>query len=447
MLDSGRPIATRGRYDLMSAWPWQNWRRCPTNRPTASSPAYAKRPEAWAPRCQRRTNCPSPAVCWAIYPDLGRRIERIGEHARDDLGLPLASVGLYAWALISDHQAGTSQLVFHPRLDERERQRLIALFSEEAQGTAGNFKLLGKFRRSISASDYRQAIRRIQDYIQAGDCYQVNYSQRFQAACSGSPWPAYRALREACPFSGYLRLADGAILSLSPERFLKLGRARWKPGRSRAPARAARRPRTWRWRRRCWPAQGPRGKPDDRRPAAQRHRTQLPTWQRTGTGAVCPESYPNVHHLVSSVTGELAPGKDALDLLEGSFPGGSITGAPKIRAMQIIDELEPSRRGIYCGSLFYLDVRGEMDARSPSAPCWSGTARSVAGAAAASSPTRTGRTSTRKPWTRSGCCWKPWKEWPGQRPGMKARVPRARHRHATLSERLEALRNSRLRSS
>ncbi|MFX8852649.1 hypothetical protein ABTM75_20125, partial [Acinetobacter baumannii] len=79
----------------------------------------------------------------------GRRIERIGEHARDDLGLPLASVGLYAWALISDHQAGTSQLVFHPRLDERERQRLIALFSEETQGAAGNFKLLGKFRRSI----------------------------------------------------------------------------------------------------------------------------------------------------------------------------------------------------------------------------------------------------------------------------------------------------------
>ncbi|MBX9714946.1 MAG: anthranilate synthase component I family protein, partial [Pseudomonadaceae bacterium] len=73
------------------------------------------------------------------------------------------------------------------------------------------------------------------------------------------------------------------------------------------------------------------------------------------------ESYPNVHHLVSSVTGELAADKDALDLIAGSFPGGSITGAPKIRAMQIIDELEPSRRGLYCGSLLYLDVRGEMD--------------------------------------------------------------------------------------
>jgi Anthranilate/para-aminobenzoate synthases component I len=73
------------------------------------------------------------------------------------------------------------------------------------------------------------------------------------------------------------------------------------------------------------------------------------------------ESYPNVHHLVSSVVGELADGKDALDLIGDSFPGGSITGAPKIRAMQIIDELEPTRRSLYCGSLLYLDVRGEMD--------------------------------------------------------------------------------------
>ena len=93
------------------------------------------------------------------------------------------------------------------------------------------------------------------------------------------------------------------------------------------------------------------------------------------------ESYPNVHHLVSSITARLAPGKDALDLLLGSFPGGSITGAPKIRAMQIIDELEPCQRGIYCGSLLYLDVRGEMDSsiairtlllEDGQAYCWGG---------------------------------------------------------------------------
>jgi len=106
---------------------------------------------------------------------------------------------------------------------------------------------------------------------------------------------------------------------------------------------------------------------------------------RTGTVRVpelfALESYPNVHHLVSSVEGELMPGKDPLDLLAGSFPGGSITGAPKIRAMQIIDELEPTRRSIYCGSLLYLDVRGEMDSsitirtllvKDGQVSCWGG---------------------------------------------------------------------------
>ncbi|WP_163025058.1 anthranilate synthase component I family protein, partial [Pseudomonas viridiflava] len=93
------------------------------------------------------------------------------------------------------------------------------------------------------------------------------------------------------------------------------------------------------------------------------------------------ETYPNVHHLVSSVTGELAADHDALDLIAGSFPGGSITGAPKIRAMQIIDELEPTRRSIYCGSLMYMDVRGQMDSsiairsllvKDGQVSCWGG---------------------------------------------------------------------------
>ena len=387
MLDSGRPIATRGRYDLMSAWPLAELAPLPDE---SANRFFARLREAAGSLGPAQLPAPyelpfAGGLLGYLSYDLGRRIERIGEHARDDLGLPLASVGLYAWALISDHQAGTSQLVFHPRLDERERQRLIALFSEEAQGTAGNFKLLGKFRRSISASDYRQAIRRIQDYIQAGDCYQVNCSQRFQAACSGSPWPAYRALREACPtpFSGYLRLADGAILSLSPERFLKLGKGKVET----RPIKGTR----------------PRGKTPEEdmalaasllaSPKDRAENLMIVDLLRNDIGRSCQpgsvrvpelfalESYPNVHHLVSSVTGELAPGKDALDLLEGSFPGGSITGAPKIRAMQIIDELEPSRRGIYCGSLFYLDVRGEMDSsiairtllvRDGQVSCWGG---------------------------------------------------------------------------
>ncbi|MEX5328099.1 aminodeoxychorismate synthase component I [Pseudomonas paraeruginosa] len=387
MLDSGRPVATRGRYDLMSAWPLAELAPLPDESANRFFARLREAGRSLAPA----TIPPSHELPFAggllgyLSYDLGRRIERIGEHARDDLHLPLAAVGLYAWALISDHQAGTSQLVFHPCVDEGERQRLINLFSEEMAGANGSFQLLGKFRRSISRSDYRASIRRIQDYIQAGDCYQVNYSQRFQAACSGSPWAAYQALRRACPtpFSGYLRLAGGAILSLSPERFLRLsqGQVETRPikgtrPRGETPAEDA--------------ALGASllSSPKDRAEnlmIVDLLRNDLGRSCRPGSVRVpelfALESYPNVHHLVSSVTGELASDKDALDLLEGSFPGGSITGAPKIRAMQIIDELEPSRRGIYCGSLFYLDVRGEMDSsiairtllvKDGQVSCWGG---------------------------------------------------------------------------
>ncbi len=457
MLDSGRPIATRGRYDLMSAWPLAELAPLPDE---SANRFFARLREAAGSLGPAQLPAPyelpfAGGLLGYLSYDLGRRIERIGEHARDDLGLPLASVGLYAWALISDHQAGTSQLVFHPRLDERERQRLIALFSEETQGAAGNFKLLGKFRRSISASDYRQAIRRIQDYIQAGDCYQVNYSQRFQAACSGSPWPAYRALREACPtpFSGYLRLADGAILSLSPERFLKLGKGKVET----RPIKGTR----------------PRGKtleedmalaasllasPEDRA-----ENLMIVDLLRNDIGRSCQpgsvrvpelfalESYPNVHHLVSSVTGELAPGKDALDLLEGSFPAARSPARRRFAPCRSSTNWNRADAASTAAACSTSTCAARWTARSPSAPCWSGTARSVAGAAAASSPTRTGRTSTRKPWTRSGYCWKPWKGWPGQRPRNRKELAFRglfhRRRGYRLSERLEALRNSRLRSS
>jgi para-aminobenzoate synthetase component 1 len=268
--------------------------------------------------------------------------------------------------LISDHQAQTSQLVFHPALAESEQQRLITLFSQPVASNAVTFKLKGPMAPDLSAEAYRQAIVRIQDYIQAGDCYQVNFAQRFRASYAGDPWVAYCALREACPtpFSGFQSLPDdGAVLSLSPERFVHISERRVET----RPIKGTR----------------PRGltPEDDAANAAELLaspkdraenlmivdllRNDLGRTCRTGSVSVPElfslESYPNVHHLVSSVIGELADGKDALDLIAGSFPGGSITGAPKIRAMQIIDELEPTRRGLYCGSLVYLDVRGEMD--------------------------------------------------------------------------------------
>lgn len=368
LLDSGRPSAERGRYDLLSAWPLEQLAVLPNEsgngflqrlRNSLGQLGHASLPEPW------QLPFVGGLIGYLSY-DFGRHLETLPNQARDDLQLPDARLGLYNWALISDHLTSTSQLVFHPSLADTERQRLIELFSQPAQSIPGPFTLNGEMRPDLSPSDYQQAFVRIQHYIQAGDCYQVNFAQRFRAQCQGDPWTAYCALRAACPtpFSGYQSLPEGgAVLSLSPERFVKVSERHVET----RPIKGTR----------------PRGKDavEDAANAAEllasakdrAENLMIVDLLRNDLGRTCRigsvrvpelfslESYPNVHHLVSSVTGELADDKDALDLIAGSFPGGSITGAPKIRAMQIIDELEPTRRGLYCGSLLYLDVRGEMD--------------------------------------------------------------------------------------
>ncbi|HLA31641.1 MAG TPA: aminodeoxychorismate synthase component I [Pseudomonas sp.] len=388
LLDAGRPTAQRGRYDLISAWPLAEL----APRPDETANDFLQRLRSslsrLGPAAAPKAN-PLPFVGGLIgylsY-DFGRRLEQLPEQAIDDLGLSDAHFGLYAWALISDHQRLSSQLVFHPSLAASERERLLKLFGAVPEPVAQPFKLLGAFQADIDQASYRQAFERIQAYIQAGDCYQVNFAQRFRAQYQGSSWTAYQALRAACPtpFSGYQALpGGGAIISLSPERFMRIsqGQVETRPikgtrPRDNDPALDAAQ------------AAALLASPKDRAEnlmIVDLLRNDLGRSCRIGSVRVpelfALESYPNVHHLVSAVTGELAPGKDALDLIAGSFPGGSITGAPKIRAMQIIDELEPTRRALYCGSLLYLDVRGEMDssiairsllAKDGQISCWGG---------------------------------------------------------------------------
>ena len=368
LLDSGRPAAERGRYDLLSAWPEATLAVDPDEsgsnflrrlRKNLSQLGEAKLPDGY------ELPFAGGLIGYLSY-DFGRHLEQLPHLAVDDLHLPDARFGLYAWALISDHLAQTSQLVFHPALAGSERQRLITLFSGDAATAPATFKLQGPMAPDLSVEAYQQAIERIQDYIQAGDCYQVNFAQRFRAPCSGDPWVAYCALREACPtpFSGFQSLPnDGAVLSLSPERFVRVSERQVET----RPIKGTR-PRGVTPEEDAAHATELLASPKDRAEnlmIVDLLRNDLGRTCRTGSVNVPElfslESYPNVHHLVSSVIGTLADDKDALDLIAGSFPGGSITGAPKIRAMQIIDELEPTRRGLYCGSLVYLDVRGEMD--------------------------------------------------------------------------------------
>ena len=387
LLDSGKPKADRGRFDILSAWPLDvlEPRDDESGRDFFQRLRHALRGLGPA---ELPDNCELPfagGLIGLLSYDFGTRLETLPQRAADDSGLPLARFGLYGWALISDHQTRTSQLVFHPATASSEQKRLIALFDSAPTAESAPFRLHNRFAADLPVHSYRNGIERIQTYIQAGDCYQVNFTQRFRAGCSGDPWSAYRALREACPtpYAGFVALEDGAIASLSPERFLRLqqGNVETRPIKGTRPRGA-----------------------DERSDAAQAQallasdkdraenlmivdllRNDLGRSCRIGSVRVpqlfALESYPNVHHLVSCVTGELADDHDAFDLLAGSFPGGSITGAPKIRAMQIIDELEPTRRSIYCGSLLYVDVRGEMDSsiairtlliREGQASCWGG---------------------------------------------------------------------------
>lgn len=385
LFDSGQPASRRGRYDLLSAWPLARF--SPEAGETGSDFLHRLRQATMSLGYAKVRGLPfAGGLMGYLSYDFARRLERLPSRLSDDLNLPDAQIGLYAWALISDHHSRTTELVCHPSLDNAECERLQRLFSAPAGIQASEFHLDADFTPDLSYDDYHLAIERILAYIQAGDCYQVNFAQRFQAPFQGDPWAAYQALRQACPtpFAGYQPLADGgAILSLSPERFLRVVRGHVET----RPIKGTR----------------PRGRnaEEDRLLADELQnsfkdraenlmivdllRNDLSRSCRPGSVRVpelfALESYPNVHHLVSCVSAELAPGKDVLNLLAGSFPGGSITGAPKIRAMQIIEELEGRRRSIYCGSLFYLDVRGELDssiairtllARNGRISCWGG---------------------------------------------------------------------------
>ncbi|WP_282347439.1 aminodeoxychorismate synthase component I [Pseudomonas sp. PS01301] len=390
LLDSAQPIAQRGRFDLISAWPLQTL----SVQADESGQQYlhrARQALAGLGQAQLPDGCELPfaggLIGYLSY-DFGRRLENLPDPNHDDLDLPHASLGLYGWALISDHQRQTSHLMFHPALQACERQRLIDLFGQPARDQAQPFSLQSPMTPDQTPEQYRLAFETVQAYIQAGDCYQVNLTQRFRAACAGDPWTAYQAVRAACstPFSGYLQLSTGAaLLSFSPERFIKVtaGQVETRPIKGTRP-------------RSLDPEEDARHGRELLASAKDRSENlMIVDLLRNDLGRTCRigsvrvpqlfalESYPNVHHLVSAVTGELAADRDCLDLIAGSFPGGSITGAPKIRAMQIIDEVEPTQRAIYCGSLLYLDVRGEMDSsitirtlliKDEQVCCWGGGA-------------------------------------------------------------------------
>ena len=323
--------------------------------------------------------------------EFGGTLEKLPRAPGGGLGIPDLAMGLYDWTLAWDHLEKRAWLISTGIPERREARRHHA----EARMT----EVLNRLRQSPQASDrtrastddspvmpaaaargrgaelssslshaeYLDVVRRVREYINAGDIYQANITQRFRMAVDEEPWALYGRLRaqNPAPFSAFLEFGDLAIASVSPERFLRLTSA----GQVEARPIKGTRPRG------STPAdddvlaQELLGSGKDRAEhvmIVDLMRNDLSRVCQTGTVRVpelfALEKYATVHHLVSTVTGELRPDCDAIDLLRATFPGGSITGAPKIRAMEIIAELEPVRRDVYCGTIAYLALSGALDA-------------------------------------------------------------------------------------
>ncbi|WP_261902740.1 aminodeoxychorismate synthase component 1 [Vibrio fortis] len=291
--------------------------------------------------------------------DLGRRVENLPELAKHDISAPDMAVGLYDWAVIVDHKLKTACVV---GLDVEARLTWLQDHNAVAHTP---FTLTREWQSNMSQESYGNKFDSVQEYLLSGDCYQINLAQRFNAQYQGSEWQAYEKLERynSAPFSGFIRLEDCAILSVSPERFLELkdNTIETKPIKGTRP--------------RSEQAQIDAEYANDLANAEkdQAENLMIVDLLRNDIGRVAKpgtvhvpklfdiESFPAVHHLVSTIRAELDDQYHATDLLRACFPGGSITGAPKVRAMQIIEELEPHRRSAYCGSIGYISRHGRMD--------------------------------------------------------------------------------------
>lgn len=302
--------------------------------------------------------------------DLKDRLETLPRTSVDDLGLPDLYLVAPGVLLVQDTKSGESTL-FVPELHDepagavaKRLARFESALSQPAP-TGRKHPLRAAFTSGFSRAGYMQAVEAIRNYIAQGDVYQVNMSQRFEGEFSGDPFELYSELYQANPaaFFAYINAGDHQVVSTSPERFIQLkdGLVETRPIKGT-----------------CRRGASPE---EDRRlreelEASRKDDAELSMivdLLRNDIGKVCRagsvrvaahkrvEGYQNVYHLVSVVEGVLDADRSAVDLIRATFPGGSITGCPKIRSIEIIDELEPVRRHVYTGSIGYVGFHGSLD--------------------------------------------------------------------------------------
>lgn len=403
LLDSGMIVEGLSRYSFMSADPFMiitsrgnrvkvARRHCPMGRNTeikTGDPLDVIKDMLSEYKIITGA-CPSPfpagAAGYMAY-DLGRQFEKLPEMADNDLSVPDCWLGFYDLVVTIDHLNGSVYIssTGYPQTDPinsagRAGQRIRWMKNRLLEGGRGKIKntnncddsINGGLETNLSAmisgfdrKGYCNAVERAKEYIAAGDIFQVNLSQRFSLAGKDRPWDVFRRLKKInpAPMAAYVNSGDLHLVSSSPERFMKVsgGQVETRPIKGTRP-RGETLTEDRHWRDDLWKSDKDRAE-----------LVMIVDLERNDLGRVCVpgsikvtelyrlEEYPTVFHLVSTVQGKLEEKKSVIDLLRASFPGGSITGAPKIRAMEVIEELEPVRRGVYCGSIGYMAFNGDAD--------------------------------------------------------------------------------------
>jgi para-aminobenzoate synthetase component 1 len=300
--------------------------------------------------------------------DLARIIEKLPVSALDDVKIPDCYFYFYDNAIIFDNLKGDTfitalGILKNPKNSIKELKEKILKGNQvkykEVEGSST------KFISNFEKNKYKKTVEKVRNYIREGDIYITNLTQRFKCKVTKKPYEIYRDLRHInpAPFAAFMNVEDFSIISSSPERFLKIENniVQTRPIKGTRP-------------------RGKNKEEDIRNrqelaDSGKDHSELLMVvdLERNDLSKVCRpnsvkvknlftiEEYSTVFHLVSTITGKLKQNNTSIDCLKACFPGGSITGAPKVRAMEIIEELEPTRRGIYTGSIGYLGFDGNID--------------------------------------------------------------------------------------
>ena len=320
------------------------------------------------------------AVGYISY-DICHFIEKLPKRAVDDLQLPECCFGFYDLVLAFDNLLGKAFIVStgFPELDDKRRLNRARERLQEFKARLASLLRYGgelspkpppvgeqiSLRSNFTRESYMEAVEQARQYIIDADIFEVNISQRFEAEIPITPWELYLRLRQInpAPFAAYLDFDEVTIISASPERFIRCQKDWVETRPIKGTASRGKTPRE------------DRAKAKELLSSIKDHaeNMMIVDLERNDLGRVCRfgtvkvtelailEKYPTVYHLTSTVVGQLKEGKGRIELLKATLPGGSITGAPKIRAMEIIDELESTRRSIYTGNIGYLGFNGNMD--------------------------------------------------------------------------------------